>query len=380
MAYNFDKAFEDIPFSAIATAPTNNGTAAPRDSLPRAGFEQGFSPAQAGSSLRNAVATAPKSDGIAAFRSPLSRAGSEQRFSTTQPRSYLARQDSETSVTSPNALPPGSPSYVPEKQFQLADFFPDQGEPRTAYSDPDIHEISRCLKLRNEQRWSAAPRLYIVLRTIGLLDVLNPLLDEGISDVLFPFTPTSVPKLISSDQRNAFLKAQQLVLTKAVELEKGLKRHTHFGKDDAFPFEIRGKLGRGGSASVDKIFNPFSQREFARKRFRRGSRGQNKDEVDDFKNELQVLKKVQHDHCIKLVSRPQPLYHSIITENDTGGELYGFEILWFDYVADCGLQFSRILCSDTGRPYETGHTSKLLWLSCICSTIPSQIFDSSQGH
>ena len=377
MAYDFDKAFEDICFHAIATAPKSNGTAASRNPLSRAGSEQHLFSAQAGSSFGNAVVAAPKSEGTAAFPSHLSRAGSEQGFPATQPRSFLARHDSETSVTSPVPLPPGSPSYIPEKPFHLADFFPDKGEPRTAYSDRDIHEISRCLKLGNEQKWSGAPRLYIVLRTIGQMDVLNTLLDEGINDLLFPFTRTSVPKIIRPDLRNAFLDAQQLVLTKAIELEKGLKRLTHFGKDDAFPFEIRGKLGRGGSASVDKIFFPLSQQEYARKRFRRGSRGQNKDEVDDFKNELQVLKKVQHDHCIKLVSRPQPLYHSIITENDTGGELYGFEVLWFDYVADCGLQSSRILCSDTGRPYEIRHTSKLLWLSCICSTIPSQIFNSS---
>ena len=308
MAYDFDKDFEDVSSSAVATAPKSNGTAAPRN--------------------------------------PLSRAGSEQCFSPTQPRRFLGRHDSETSVTSPlspEPLPPGSPSYIPEKPFHLADFFPDQGEPRTVYSDLDIHEISRCLKLTNEKKWSGAPRLYIVLRTIDQLNLLNILLDEGINDLLFPFTSTSVPKLLSPDLRKAFLAAQQLVLTKAVDLETGTKRHTHFGKDDAFPFEIRGKLGRGGSASVDKIFNPLSQREFARKRFRRGSRGQNKEEIDDFKNELQVLKKVQHDHCIKLVSRPQPPSHPIETENDTGGELYRFEILWFDYVAHCRLQFSRIL-------------------------------------
>ena len=308
MAYDFDKASEDISFSAVATAPKSNGTAAPRN--------------------------------------PLSRAGSEQCFSPTQPRSFLERHDSETSVTSPlspEPLPPGSPSYIPEKPFHLADFFPNQGEPRTAYSDADIHEISRCLKLNNEQKWSAAPRLYIVLRTINQLNELDILLDQGINDLLFPFTLASVPKRISPNLRNAFLEAQQLVLTKAVELETGAKRHTHFGKDDAFPFEIRGKLGRGGSASVEKVFNPLSQREFARKRFKRGSRGQNKEEIDDFKNELQVLKKVEHDHCIKLVSRPQLPSHPIETENDTGGELYRFEILWFDYVAHCRLQFSRIL-------------------------------------
>ncbi len=310
MAYDFDKACEDFSFSAVATTPKTDGTAAPRN--------------------------------------PLSRAGSEQDFSPTQPRIFFGRHESYSSEASSVPLPPGSPSYIPEKPFHLADFFPDQGEPRTAYSDPEIHEISRCLKFTDQHRWSDAPRLYIVLRMIGQLTVLDILLDEGINDLWFPFTPASVPKLLSPDLRVTFLDAQQLVLTKAVDLETGSKRHTHFGKDDAFPFEIRGKLGRGASANVDTIYNPLSHREFARKRFRKG-RGQSKGELDNFKNELQVLKRIQHDHCIKLVGRSHPPYQRIKSESDTGGQLHRFEILWFDYVAHCRLQLSRILWSGTGR-------------------------------
>ena len=306
MAYDFDKAFEDISFRAIATAPKSNGTAASRN--------------------------------------PLSRAGSEQGISRTQPRGSLGRQDPETPLKSPDALPPGFPSYILEKPFHLADFFPKQGEPRTAaYSDRDIYEISCSLKFADQHDWADAPRLYIVLRTIGQLNVLDILLEEGINDIWFPFTPGTVPRLLSAELRDAFLDAQQLVLTKAVDLETGAKRHTHFGKDDVFPFEIREKLGRGGSASVDRIYNPLSRREFARKRFRRGSRGQNKREIDDFKNELKVLKRIQHDHCIKLVSRPQPPYHPIKTKSDTGGKLHRFEIFWVDYVTHCRLRFSGVL-------------------------------------
>lgn len=301
MAYDFDKAFENFSLSAVATAPKTDGTAA---------------------------------------RNPLSRAGSEQGISPTQPRNFFGRQDSQSSVSSPVPLPPGSPSYIPEQP--LSDFFPDQGEPRTAYSDPEIHEISLCLNFLDQRKWSDAPRLYIVLRTIGQLTLLDSLLDEGIDDLWFPFTPATVPKPLSPDLRILFLDAQQSVLTKAVDLETGSKRHTHFGKDDAFPFEFRGKLGRGGSASVDKIYSPLSRREFARKKFRRG-RGQSKGEIDNFKNELQVLKRIQHDHCIKLVSRPHPTYHPIKSKSDTGRELHRFETLWFDYVAHCRLQFSRIL-------------------------------------
>ena len=308
MAYDFDEASENLSFSPVATAPKADGTITPRN--------------------------------------PLSRAGSEQGISPTQPRSFLGRQDSQDSQLSVTSPVPLSPSYFPEQPFSLAAFFPNQGEPRTAYSDAQIHEISRCLRFLDQHKWSDAPRLYIVLRTIGQLAVLDVLLDEGFHDLMFPFTPASVPKLLSPDLRALFLDAQQLVLTRAVDLETGSKRHTHFGKDDAFPFEIRGKLGRGGSANVDRIYNPLSHREFARKRFRRG-RGQSKGEIENFKNELQVLKRIRHDHCITLVSRPHPPYHSIKSKSGTGSELHRFEILWFDYVAYCRLQFSRILWSDT---------------------------------
>ena len=335
MDYDFDKAPEDFSFSSVATGTKSNGTAAPRNPLSRAGSEQGVSPTQP----RGFFARQDSGSSVRSLEPP--------PFSPTQPRSFFGRQDSQSSVQSSQPLPPGSPSYIPEYPFHLADFFPDQGEPRNAYSDPEIHEISRCLKFADQHDWSVAPRLYIVLRTIGQLMVLNILLDEGINDLWFPFTPASVPKILSPDLRLLFLDAQRLVLTKAVDLETGSKRHTHFGRDDAFPFETRGTLGRGGAANVDKIYNPLSRREFARKRFKRG-RGQSKGEIDNFKNELQVLKRIEHPHCIKLVSRPHPPYHPIKSKSDAGSELHRFEILWFDYVAHCRLQSSRILCSDTG--------------------------------
>ena len=175
-------------------------------------------------------------------------------------------------------------------------------KPRTRYSDADIHDISRCLKKLQEHAWSEAPRLYTVLRTIGQVQILDTILEKGISDFWFPFSAATVPKSLSLSLRAEFLDTQALVLTKAVDLEKnGTKTHAHFGREDTFPFEVREKLGSGGYATVDKLFSPFSRREFARKRFRRG-KGESKVEIESFKNELKVLKRIQHHHCIELVS------------------------------------------------------------------------------
>ena len=308
MAYDFDKAVDSPSFSPADTGPLSDGTPAPA-------------------------------------RSPLSRVGSEQISSPTQTKNFRHRlfsSDSHSSVASSVPLPPNSPPDISGNVFHLADFFPPLREPRIQYSDLEIHEISRCLKFTDHHRWSDAPRLYIVLHTIGQLHLLDAVLNGDFSDLCFPFSRASVPELLDSGLRVNFLEAQQLVLTKAVDLEHGSKRHTHFGKDDAFPFEIRGKLGRGGFGIVDKIFNPLSRREFARKRFRR-DRGHKKDEVENFKNELQVLKRIDHDHCIKLVSHLVLSYHSLKSNGDTGGKLYRLEILRLDHVTGCRLQHGRFL-------------------------------------
>lgn len=104
--------------------------------------------------------------------------------------------------------------------------------------------------------------------------------------------------------QNEFLKAQKLVLTRAVDLEKDIeKRHFHFNRGDTIPFKGLGELGRGGYAIVDKVLSVFSRREYARKLFKR-QRGGNKTAVQSFINELRVLKKIHHRHCVELVRSP----------------------------------------------------------------------------
>ncbi|PSN67463.1 kinase-like protein, partial [Corynespora cassiicola Philippines] len=52
-----------------------------------------------------------------------------------------------------------------------------------------------------------------------------------------------------------FIKAQGLILTNEMGLEKGKDgSHCHFEKSDNLPFEERGIIGSGGFAQVDKVF------------------------------------------------------------------------------------------------------------------------------
>ena len=213
-------------------------------------------------------------------------------------------------IESPSSLvltaqqPGPSPSTSPSEggSSKLGSYFSSQESLRRHYADYDIQEISRLLAASKQEKWSRAPRLYIILRSIGQLQTLDNILAEGISDIWFPFTASTVPRVLSSSLRARFLDVQPVVFTKAFHLEKSeLKQHAHFGRDEVFPFEIKETLGSGAFATVHKIFSPFSHREFARKRFNRGKGQGGKAEIQSFKNELQVLKRIQHHHCIELV-------------------------------------------------------------------------------
>ena len=201
-----------------------------------------------------------------------------------------------------------TPTLLPsQKPSQLSDFFPTSDGPRLPYTDRDMLSISQYLRESGHLKWSEAPRLYTVLRTIGQLQILEPMLDEGFSDIWFPFKASgasSVPTLLSASLRAKFLEVQPMVLTKAVDLEKSdCKKHKNFGPGDSAPFETIRKLGRVGSGGkVDEVFSLFSRRHFAQKRFLRYKGHGSKREMQSFVNELQVLKKIDHHHCIELVS------------------------------------------------------------------------------
>jgi serine/threonine protein kinase len=90
-------------------------------------------------------------------------------------------------------------------------------------------------------------------------------------------------------------------LSKALNFEKDAeRRHVHFTLNDSLPFRVIGKLGVGAHAHVDKVISTTSHREFARKLFRR-HRTVDKEAIKTFLVELDVLKKLQHNHCVELV-------------------------------------------------------------------------------
>ncbi|CAI6337009.1 unnamed protein product [Periconia digitata] len=211
---------------------------------------------------------------------------------------------------------------------RLEDFFSKKRDKRDPYTDSEINNISSLLTLSSPQ-WGKVPRTYIVLRTIGHLNLLQDVINLGFSDFWFPVTEQSLPGCLSPSARTAFVNAQKIVLTKSIDLEKGEKgQHCHFKQGDPLPFELKGILGTGGFSQVDKVFSKFSSKEYARKRVLRSAafRGPKKEEMKQFSAEIQLLKRLKHHHIVEFVgsytdSKYIGLIMSPVAEMDLGAYL-----------------------------------------------------------
>jgi hypothetical protein len=187
-----------------------------------------------------------------------------------------------------------------ETNKALSDYFLNQTR---TYDDADCFRISQLLEEDDHLQWSHNPRIYIVLRKIGQIRYIDKLLKYGINDLCLPVDRTALPSVLATYMRDEFVEAQKTVLTKALDLENPMSsRHAHFTKAEQLPFEEAGKLGQGGYGYVDKVISRLSKREYPRKRFRRGRGAQQKEYLKAFKTELDVLKKIQHIHCVDLVA------------------------------------------------------------------------------
>jgi TolA-binding protein len=237
--------------------------------------------------------------------------GPERQFHISP---MLRMRSSQTSI--PNfAARNLSPAASTRLSGSLSTFFTGDKDSRSAYMDAEILEISSLLRSLNPP-WEKVPRMYIVLRTIGHLDLLDQFIDLGFSDHWFPVTARTLPQNISPSIRSSFVQAQDLILTKSLDLVKGKSgRHHHFKQGEHLPLEPRGRLGSGGFGEVDRVLNTIDFREYARKRIRR--RGMfttaAREEMESFITELQVLKRLEHQHVVDLVgSYTDPRYVGLI--------------------------------------------------------------------
>jgi len=186
---------------------------------------------------------------------------------------------------------------------KLEEYFTAESISGHHFDDVECSSISSHLIANGCSTWATIPRIYIVLRLINQVHAIEDFVRLGLNDLCLPFNNTSnIPTSISLSVRQRFLETQSVVLTKSIIIERGLsdKKHVLFSKEEPFPYEELGRLGRGRSALVDQVRSPLSGGVFARKRFQR-IRGIPRDTIRMFLNELQILKRIDHEHCVELV-------------------------------------------------------------------------------
>ncbi|KAJ4363593.1 Hsp70 chaperone [Neocucurbitaria cava] len=101
----------------------------------------------------------------------------------------------------------------------IAQLFSTSNEVRPAYTDADFILISTWLNNIGRPSWSMVPRLYTILRLINQLDMLDIFVEQGITDIWFPFTQTSLPHALSPTSKAHFLEHQHVVLSKSLLFE-----------------------------------------------------------------------------------------------------------------------------------------------------------------
>lgn len=176
-------------------------------------------------------------------------------------------------------------------------------EARKVYSDSEIHQIASLLR-RMQQPWRKVPRTYIVLRSLDRLDLLNEFIDIGFTDRWFPVEPRNLPATLNPSVKSQFAKAQQLVLAKAVDLEKEDRgEHCNFARGEPLPFTFEQKLGSGGFSQVDKVISLISYKEYALKRIRRQTWFGNRsvEGMKRFAEEVNIIKRMKHWHFVEFV-------------------------------------------------------------------------------
>lgn len=195
----------------------------------------------------------------------------------------------------------------------ISDFFLDQSSEQR-YTEQDIRRISTLLRAVDDGAWSNIPRLYIVLRRIGLLELRDHFISRRITDANFPFSDSSFPSTMGPLQRSAFLQMQHCVLTNVTQAGKcELGEHAHFADPEQIPFRMETILGTGGFAQVEKVVSKITFRRYARKLFHRRTFGRFQDNLADFVNELNVLKRIRHRHIVEIIgSYTDPRYAALI--------------------------------------------------------------------
>ncbi|KAE8384287.1 hypothetical protein BDV23DRAFT_189374 [Aspergillus alliaceus] len=153
--------------------------------------------------------------------------------------------------------------------------------------------------------WSERPRIYIILRNIQRLDLLDDFVKAELTDFHIPFNEDTLPVFLRENGlRESFLQFQQYVLSSGAKgLDNHGGSHLSFAGNAQRYFYYKGSLGRGGYGEVDAVTSRLSLQSYARKRVLRGKdTTTNKLGQKSLIRELSYLKALSHIHLVRYVS------------------------------------------------------------------------------
>ena len=184
-------------------------------------------------------------------------------------------------------------------------------------SDADFDHIAEILLQANREEWSYRPRTYMLLKMIDAVDLMDDFVKDDCLDIALPYVRGNVPKSLSPEQRDHFLKKQESVMTETASIEGGLKaKHANFADSADNHLETLGPLAEGGYGKVDQIRSKLSRKIYARKRLERQETfEQSAEALKLFKREVDHLKKLKHRHLVRYIgSYTDPQYVGIIMD------------------------------------------------------------------
>ena len=171
----------------------------------------------------------------------------------------------------------------------------------------DYCSIADYLRSAGKQAWAERPRTFTVLYMIDEVGAMDSFVNENLSDIALPYSDSNLPDVFSGRQaRSNFLTYQNNVLDEraanvATELEEGGAHLNLDGMADDYFRRIR-RLGEGGFSIVDEVIGILSGRRFALKRMQRHTIvNTDRSRLEALNNELQSLKRLDHQHIIRLV-------------------------------------------------------------------------------
>jgi tRNA A-37 threonylcarbamoyl transferase component Bud32 len=182
------------------------------------------------------------------------------------------------------------------------------GEPSARrLRNQDYRIVEDYLRAAGKQSWAERPRTFTVLWMIGEVGAMEAFIAQGLKDLALPYSDSNLPDVFSGKQaRSNFLKYQNNVLDKraadvAMELEAGGQHLNLDGTAEDYFRRIK-RLGEGGFSHVDEVIGHLSGQHFALKRMLRHTIvNTDRSRLQALNNELQTLKRLDHQHIIRLV-------------------------------------------------------------------------------